>query len=148
MILFRPTVAADLDELEANIRDADAREQFALGITVRDALTLTWRETVIAKTAIVDGHVAACFGVGGCPLGGVGTPWLLTTRHCEKVPFTMVRCAIEETREWLTIFRRLENYVDATYREACRFLGTVGFTLEPPATLRHGSFREFWMERR
>ena len=136
-----------MDELVYEMREKDRREQIALGVSPAEAVEQTWLRTLIARTALVDGKVAACWGVGGCSLGGVGTPWLLTTKACERVPFEMARRAKSEVRNWLRIFGRLENIVDASYEEACRFVGIIGFNLDAPEPIAAGTFRKFWMER-
>lgn len=135
-------------ELAKRMRENDRNEIIGMGTDVKTALDITWRESLMTRAAFVDGELAAVWGVGGSALSGCGQPWMLTTPAFETVKFFAVRSAMREIGRWLTVFPRLENHVDATYRGACRFLEVLGFRLEEPRRLPSGMMvRMFWMER-
>lgn len=148
MISIRTATKKHMKELQQNLRPADRMEVIGMGGDLDEVMRVTWADSLMTKVAIVDGKVAAVWGVGGTALGGVGRPWMLTTPVFETVKFTAVRKASRELGKWLMIFHRLENYVDATYRGACRFLEVLGFRLEEPTRISSGMMvRRFWMER-
>lgn len=135
-------------ELQRHMREADRAEVIGMSGDLDQAMRVTWNESMMTKAAILDGKVAAVWGVGGTALGGVGRPWMLTTPAFERLKFKAVRTAYSEVSKWLAIFPRLENHVDAAYRGACRFLEVLGFRLGEPTRLPSGMMvRMFWMER-
>ena len=79
------------------------------------------RSILPAKTAFVDGDIAAMWGLGGTLLGDTGVPWILTAPAIEKVPLALVRESRKDIAEWLGFKRRLENLCAADYRAAIRF---------------------------
>lgn len=131
------------------LREADKLEILRAGVTVPEALERSWSESLMTRALIVDNEVAAVWGCAGSPLSGLGQPWLLTAPAFARVPVAMVKAGREDTLSWLRVFPRLENYVDATYREACRFLEVLGYRLDPPepAPRTGAPFRRFWKER-
>ena len=147
-VLILPGTVAHVETLHANLRKGDRLELCGLGVDPWTALTETWAESRMTKTAFVGGRLAAMWGCGGSALGGVGVPWLLTTPAVEAVPVTMVKTARAEVGRMLSVWPRLENWVDAGYAQACGFLQVVGFSLGEPRALRTGAvFRPFTMER-
>lgn len=102
----------------------------------------------MTRAALVDGEVAGVWGCAGSPMGGTGQPWLMTSAGFARVPILMVKACREDVAGWLVVFDHLENYVDATYAGACRFLEVVGFRLDPPKPIHTGhAFRRFHLER-
>lgn len=141
---------AHLRQLAQNLRPEDAEEVRALGQpSAMRMLYRAWRLSVIRRTALVDGEVAACWGVLGSMMGGEGTPWLLTTPAIERVPVAFAREGRREAAEMLAAYPRLVNYVHAPYRRAIGFLKIVGFSIdEAEPILPTGEyFHRFWMSR-
>ncbi len=106
-----------------------------MGVTPEYALEVSLRGSLIAKTAFVDGEIAAMYGVGGVALSAVGEPWLLTAPVIERIPVSFVKECRRGLVTWLDIFPRLEGYVDASYGKACGLLAMLGFTLSEPIPL-------------
>ncbi len=97
---------------------------------------------------MIDGEVAACWGVHGSFLGNRAVVWLMTTPLVRKVsPLYFARLYQKEVAEMLKIFQRLENYVHAEYDSAIRLLEIIGFTVEEPEKIGMGMYRKFWMEK-
>lgn len=147
MIEILPATPTHADHLRENLRAGDRIEVTCLGATPAEALRASLAGSIFARTAILDGRIAAMWGVGGSPLGGVGEPWLLTTPEVERVPVKMVRTARAEVGAMLGLFPELVNYVHAEYRQACRFLEVVGFRLGPAFPFMGSRWHEFRMER-
>ena len=141
-----PTVPAHIAALKRNLRQEDADEILRFGLSVQHALWYSYRRSLIRKTALIDGVVAACWGTSGVFMGNAGTPWLITSPEIKRVsPLRVAREYQKEVAEMLNIFPRLENYVDSSYSAAIRLLEIVGFTIEEPETLRGSNVRKFWI---
>lgn len=127
-----------LREINGTMREADRREIEGLGVTVRQALWRAWRSSVMCRTGLVDGRVAAVWGLcvaqrpGVSLLSRTGVPWLHTTAAVERVPVGMVREARANVAAMLALYPRLENYVAADYAQAVRLLRLLGFTIDAP----------------
>lgn len=143
-----PAKPSHMAQLQPRLREADRLEIIGMGSTVEDAFRTTWRQSLLTRTVLVDGRVAAVGGVGGSPLGPVGQPWMLTTALFERIPVFMVKEGRRQVETWLAIFPRLESIVDARYGRACGFLEAIGFQLEEPVMIPAGvAVRRFWRER-
>lgn len=124
-----PTEPAHIRALAFNLRAGDAAEIEAAGMTSQQALWRSFRSATRARTAFVGDEIAAAWGVGGCPLGKTGRPWLLTAPPIEHVKIALVREARYEVLEMLSIFSELRGYVDGRYHRALRLLDALGFSL-------------------
>lgn len=132
--------------LKDNLRVQDAQEILRFGITVQHALWYSYKHSLIRKTALIDGTVAAMWGCHGTFMGTTGMPWLLTAPEVKKVsPLRFCRIYRNEVEKMLKIFPVLSNYVDATYGAAVRMLENAGFTLfEPEPMGNNGAlYRKF-----
>lgn len=131
-----PATSAHIRELSNTLRDADRREMEAFGFPSCKALWRSYKGSFLRKTALVDGEVAAIWGVGGVPMGLEGNPWLMTSVACERVsPLRFARIYQQQVQEMLRIFPRLVNWVDSEYDKAMRLLDIIGFTLHAPEPL-------------
>lgn len=130
-----PAEPAHVSLLAESIREADRAEVEATGITPRRALWRSLRRSTIARTAFVDGEIAAMWGAGGSPLGTIGRPWLLTTPVVERVPLTFLRVTRAEVGMMLETYPRLLGLVDARYHRALRLLEVCGFSVGEPVTI-------------
>ena len=132
-----PAEVPHLRALEADMREADRSEIAGLGVTVRTALWKAYRNSPICRTAIIDGQVAAMWGVcvglrGGISLlGREGVPWLHTTAAVEKLPVSFVKAGKAELAAMVALYPRLESFVAAEYVAAIRFLRILGFEIDP-----------------
>ncbi len=147
-ITLLPATLAHVRELQKTLRQADRLEGMRIGIDPVSGVYWSYRCAILRRTALVDGEVAAMWGVGGEMLGSVGRPYLLTSAACERVhPIRFARIYFDEAREMLRMFPRLENWVDSRYSGAVRLLRLAGFTLDDPVPVgRSGEmFRRFEM---
>lgn len=132
MIDILPTTQEHIFELRDNLRDEDKKEIARFGVSDHEALWASWQDSIICKTAIVEGKVAGIWGISGCLWEGVGRPWILTAPICDKYPIHFALLYRQEMREMLRIFPVLENYVDAAYHKSLKLLEIMGFTLYNP----------------
>lgn len=122
-----------LRTLARTLRAEDGAELAAMGTGSPQAiLWRCWRTSVLRRAALVDGEVAAAWGVTGSMMGGTGIPWLLTSPAVERVPVAFVREGRRELAEMRALYPDLCNYVHAPYKKAIRFLALLGFTIDPP----------------
>ena len=142
-----PATERHAEYLRDHLRMGDLLEVTCLGVTPAEALRASLAGSIYARTGMVDGRVAAMWGVGGSPLGGIGEPWLLTTPAVEAIPVRFVRTARDEVGEMLRLFPVLSNYVSVQYRQACKMLEVIGFRLGDPVRIGAGLWHEFRMER-
>lgn len=132
MIEVVQTTSDHVIALKDNIREQDACEISKFGISVRKALWRSYKNAIYTKTVVIDGEVAAIWGLGGVVLGEKGNPWLLTAPLVEKHFMPLVLLYRNEVREMLEYFPILENHVDAAYTKSVRLLELMGFTLDEP----------------
>jgi hypothetical protein len=133
------------------LREGDALEVAALGLSPQQALQQSLARSMWAEAYLVDGpqghEVAAIVGLCRASLlAGPGVPWLLTGPACERHAKTFLR----ESRRQLARMRGsclpLVNFVHADYRRAIRWLEWLGFTLEPSQLLNGAPFRRFTLD--
>lgn len=132
-------------ELSKTMNQADRDEITSLGMSPKKALFYSYKYSLLRRTALVDGGVAAMWGVFGVPMGVTGQPYLLTSplvKNLEVKEF--VRIYKNEVQQMKKLFPVLENYVDASYQGAVRMLKIAGFSLES-VTLNGKSFYKFRM---
>src|SRR3569832_1302247 len=114
-----PSEASHVALLATSMREDDAREITVLGLVPRKILWRSFRQSILRKTAFVDGEIAAMWGLHGSLLGQTGQPYLLTSKAVLKIrPHAFSRNYRRELAEMRKIFPVLEYYVDATYNGA------------------------------
>lgn len=137
-------------EMARIARAGDRREAEALGLPLTVALRRSYRGSIVSWAVRMEGEgLAAVFGLGGSFLNDVADPWLVTSPLVEKYPFAFRRVSLAIVEKMLELAPRLENYVLADYGQACRFLRSLGFTLDEPEPYgpKKALFRKFWMAR-
>jgi hypothetical protein len=145
-LIIEDTKPEHVSELRNSMRTKDIEEVEKFGFTARRALWRSYKGSVMSRSAIVDGEVAAIWGVGGILLGDVGSPWLLTGAASEKIsPWLFAKIYKNQVMEMLDIFPVLENWVDAEYNEAIKLLKVVGFNVGSPEMIgpRKAWFRKY-----
>lgn len=147
-----PTALPYLRAMESDMRPADRCEIAGLGVTVRKALWRAYRNSPVCKTALVDGQVAAmwgvCVGLHAAYLpNGAKVPWLHTTSMVEKLPVSFVKIAKTELAAMIALYPRLESYVAAEYAGAIGLLKLLGFTIDAPAPVGANGeiYCRFWV---
>lgn len=142
------TTPEHIREISGKLRVEDANEIISFGISPNKALWRSYKVSLIAKTGFVNGEIAACWGLGGVPLGIQGTPWLLTTDAVKNIsPLKFARLYQKEVYNMLKFFPVLSNWVDSRYDAAIRLLDIVGFKLGEPEKLGNGIFCKFEMRK-
>ena len=99
-------------------------------------------------TALIDGEIAAMWGVVGTPIGDTGVPWLMTSPVVYKTsPIKFARIYKSQVKKMINIFPYLVNFVDSRYNSSMKMLRLAGFNLDAPEP--HGPngelFCRFWM---
>ena len=142
---FRAPTPADITWLAEHMRAQDVAEVHAggqrdLAHVVRAGVA----RSVWARAALVDGEVAAIFGVA--PLLTVldprGVPWMLGTDLVPRNRRTLALHSAPYIHQMLRTFPHLVNLVHAKNTVAVRWLTRVGFTLRDPQP--HGPHGEMF----
>lgn len=132
-------------ELSKTMNQEDKDEVTSLGMSPKKALFYSYKYSLLRRTALVEGQVAAMWGVFGVPMGVTGQPYLLTSPLVKSIKVKeFVSIYKNEVQQMKKLFPVLENYVDASYQGAVRMLKIAGFSLEP-VTLSGKSFYKFRM---
>lgn len=146
MIEVVPSTLVHARKLATNIRPKDQDEARALGMAPHKGLFYAYRHSLLRRTALVRGSVAAMWGVSGTPLGIVGRPYLVTGKLCDTVhPVAFAKVYIKELKGMRALFPVLENYVHSDYDGAVSMLELAGFTLSEPIDINGALFRRFSM---
>lgn len=124
-----PCTLKHLRELAANLRPGDCAELMAPGQKVRHILHDIWVQSDEPRCALVDGKVAACWGVTTSLLATEGEPWLFTTAAVEKVPIRFLKQAQHEIKLMLKTHHSLVSAVASDYTRAIRFFQLLGFSV-------------------
>jgi hypothetical protein len=116
-----------------DLRDADAREIVALGLTPEKGIAISLARALWADAYLCNGEVAALLGCGvsSC-LGGHAIPWLVTGKPVERVRKSFARLARQRIGEMRARYPFMANHVHAEYRQSLRFMAWLGFTIDPP----------------
>ena len=148
-VVIRRAAIADVDALLPQLYPSDAAEAAMLFKDTRRALRCAFAASLMRpRTALVDGDVAAMWGVCDHVLHDTGEPWLLTARAAGRVPFAFLRIARQELAAMLALKSRLEGYVAADNAKALRLLEALGFHLDLPVPFgpRRALFQRFRIE--
>jgi hypothetical protein len=137
-------VPATMEHARAiDLRGGDAREIAACGLSKERALAQSLACSLWAETYLVDGEVAAIMGLAlSSVIGGHGVPWLLTGPACERHKRRFMVESRRQVARMLAEASPLINYVHADYRRAVRWLGWLGFSIDPPLNGFHRIFKE------
>jgi hypothetical protein len=133
-VLIRQAVIEDAQELYANMRQNDLDECNALGPhDIQRSIERSIRSSTLCWSLIIDGKLAAVFGVGVISvLTGIGSPWLLGTSVLDRHPRVLVRNTAPYIGAILRAFPHLINFVHARNTRSVHWLRRLGFTLHPP----------------
>jgi hypothetical protein len=145
-----PCEPAHVRALLAGLREKDAEEIRGDGISLQKGVWRPYRMSAYAKTALVDGDVAACFGTAANCLSNSARPWLLTTNVVYRAPLALVKAGFREVKIMTEMHPFLENYVLASYTGAVGLLSMFGFNIDEPFPHKQTGvlFRRFWIDRR
>ncbi|AJI85334.1 hypothetical protein CH54_1402 [Yersinia rochesterensis] len=116
------------------VRQADADEFYAAALMSPDeVIRRSMSASTICFAGLVDGEVIALFGVVPASiLTGFGVPWLVATESMERYQVTFLRHCRPVVRHMLSVYPRLENFIDARNYTAKIWLRWLGFTIDDP----------------
>lgn len=124
--------------LAPSLREEDAAEILASsGHTPLEALTLSVQGSEEAYALLLDGEVAALWGVAALRRSILGPPvawsvWLLGGELLRRHRQTFVRLSREVVAVLRARYAVLFNFVDARYVGALRWAAWLGFEVGPP----------------
>jgi hypothetical protein len=131
MVSVRNTTSADAVELACHMRGLDRQELWSSDRqTPAEALRIAIETSEVCRTLLIDGEVAAMFGVREMR-PDVGLIWMLTSSTVDRKPFAFWRTMRTELLQLLRVYPALANMVDARYTQAVESLRRVGFTIHP-----------------
>lgn len=139
---------AHVDQLVADMRDEDAAECAAFGLTPAQALSrcLASRNTL---AGVADDKTVAIFGLRtGDYHPRLSLIWLLSSReaNAHKIAFARWSKAFvddkKHTHKWMG------NFVDARYEKSVKWLKWLGFEIRPAIPLAPHGFMFHWFEMR
>lgn len=136
MIKIIPSEISHVYYLTKTMREADANTAVHFGVEPGDALLSSYQQSLYSRTALINGRVAAMWGLAGIYLGDTGNPWLLTGKMADcTTPFRFLSIYGEELYRMLDIFPVLEHWADASHVKSLRLLKLFGFILNKPEPL-------------
>lgn len=124
----------DIDDLLANMREADVREvKASTKLPAGKALRISVRLAEEVYACRVNGELAAIYGVGKKTiLSTDGVPWLLGTHVMEQYP-VLTACKSRRTvRLWRLRYPYMRNFVHVENTLAITWLKWLGFELHEP----------------
>lgn len=128
---FREATAEDILFVGSRLRAADRAEVIALGADPAFAVRCSALFSDEAWTGLIDGVPSMVFGVGQ-PIFGPASVWALGTDNCTEHPREMLRFGRDRVRDFLTRYPEMENWCDARYSAAIRWLRRIGFNVSDP----------------
>lgn len=149
---FNTFAISDIDDLIKDVRDID-RLEFELmsnGESLHDMLSDLHAKSIRARTARVDGHVVAIYGmIRQTILGGTGNPWMIATNEIYKT--NVRRAFLQNTKRelaWLAgDLNYLWNLVHSKNVIAIRWLKWIGFKFDGSGFVSgEHEFLKFYME--
>jgi len=145
--LIRDSEINDVYALARTLREADRAECAAYGVSAAKGLRRSYYAASYRRTGLIDGTIAAMWGLCGVALGHTAHAYLMTAPIIETMPISFVREARREIRAMLDTHVRLEGEVAIEYVVAQRFLHHLGFTFGDTFAGPAGKFRPFHLER-
>jgi hypothetical protein len=128
MLTIEDATPEDAQRLAAALRDDDAAELRAAGLTVQQALT-----GVRCQALRYDGELVALFGCQPFPgKPDAGVPWMLCTQVLPRVPRrAMAMLSDQVLSGWQATHAELSNLVHRRNEQALRFVRWLGFNVHP-----------------
>ena len=131
VVEFREATEEDALFIADRLRQADRAEVLATGATCRSAVEGSRRLSDYVWTGLIDGGPAMLFGCGISLVSTAAEVWALGTDECTRAPREMLIYGRRKIREMLDIYPEMQNYCDARYHAAHRWLKKLGFTVHP-----------------
>lgn len=109
----------------------DSKEVAKLtGISPLKLLWISYRKSIICHTALINGKVAAIWGVYGVLFADTGEPWLIVAPMVEDYPFRTAFIYKKELQKMQEFFPILQEFVPATNEKSIRLLQLMGFRVD------------------
>lgn len=148
--IVKRAVAADVEAVILNIRDADKREiEDASGVDYATQLRKAFNTNDDVWAAFIDDEIVAIFGMAIYSyVTGSAVPWLISTKAVEKHQVTFLKYCRPVFKKLCYGLDSLVNYVDDRNELAKKWLAWLGFTLHEPVPfgVKMMPFRCFTME--
>jgi hypothetical protein len=129
----RDAIAEDCAALAKTMRPEDMAEVLASGgFTPLRALVASRKASADTRVLLVDGEVAAMWGVVPLPMDGAGAVWLLTGTAVDRAPTAFLRKCREELGRIRATWALLVNFIDARHAKALRWARWLGFEVGSP----------------
>lgn len=127
-IRVRDTIPQDVEYLKSRLRQSDIEEVWASHHhTPEEALTLSYRESVLCFTIQVKDTPIAMFGiVAETILGNRATVWLLASDDMKKIQHRFLRYSKAFIQKMLSFYSLLYNFVDMRNLDSRRWLKWCG----------------------
>lgn len=128
MLTIDDATPEDAERLAAALREDDAAELRAAGVTVQQALA-----GIKCRALRHDGRLVALFGCQPFPgKPDAGVPWMLCTQALAGVPRrAMAMVSDQVVSGWQATHAELSNLVHRRNAQALRFVRWLGFTVHP-----------------
>ncbi len=133
-----PAAPDDAEKIARDLRPGDRAEIEALGhCNAEETIATSIALSPFCRYTMLDaaGRPVAAAGVAAGLLSTSGRPWMLGAMALDRP--AAQRALLAFSRLVVTIMRErydwLENYVDARYEAAVRWIQWMGFTVDPPA---------------
>lgn len=149
-VTIREATMEDARYVADHLREADRNEVKAMGLTPRVALESSRLLSDAVFTAEIDGRIAMLFGCGCTLTGTVAEIWALGTDVCTSAPREMLVYGRKIVQAFLETYPEMQNYCDARYHAAHRWLKKLGFTVHPaePHGPNGGLFRKITIRKK
>lgn len=121
------TTPLHLRMMSEAMESASAETAVKMGLTPLKALWSSYRQSIICKSAFIDGKLAAIWGVSGSMFGDTGRVWLVLTPETQQYPFRVAFRYRKEINKMLDMFPILEEYVPEGNEKSIRMLELMGF---------------------
>ena len=123
------TTPAHIAYMAKAMAEASADTAVKLGLTPKKALWMSYRQSLLCLTALIDGRPVAMWGVAGHMFSDTGSPWLILAPETEDYPFRVAFRYRRELNRFQKMFPCLEEYVEKTNLKAIRLLKLMGFKI-------------------
>lgn len=112
-----------------------------MGFTPLKALWNSYRNSLICRTAFIEGRIAAIWGLSGTIFGNIGQPWLILTPETQEYPMRVAFRYRKELKNMLQMFNILEEFVPVENNSSIRMLELMGFKVDKNIiTVKDGKF--------
>jgi hypothetical protein len=129
-----PVTEQDMEDLLANIREADLEEsRAATPLEPKTALRLSVNMSEEAYAGKVNGQLVCIFGVARkSMLSDEGIPWLVGTDLVERYGILVAKRSRNMVRLWRNKYTSMRNFVYVKNAISIRWLKWLGFTIHEP----------------